>query len=183
MYYLPFSNRKDLLGTLLGGFEISPIFTWNTGLPWTPVTYRYCIPQPGNCISPTRPTEVLMNPIYSNSNYALTHPDVNFPGGGSAFFATPAGTKFPAINRNSFRGPDFRTLDLSVAKNFRLDTFHLPEASRLQLRANFYNIFNLLNLSNFQFGDASTNINDPSFGRALTATSGRVVELEGRFEF
>ncbi len=147
------------------------------------MTYSYCIPQPGNCVSPTRPTEVVQTPIYSNSNSALTTANVNFPGGGSAYFATPMGTSLPAIQRNSFRGPDYRDIDLSLSKNFKLDVFHLGEQSNLQIRANLYNAFNILNLSNFNFGDSNTNIDDPTFGRALTAYAGRVVELQARFTF
>jgi hypothetical protein len=180
---LPLTGRKDLLGTLLGGFQLSGIFSFNTGMPWTPVTYAYCLPQPGTCISPTRPTEVLQPPVYSNSTAALTTPGLNFPGGGGHYFASPQGTTLPAIGRNSFRGPDFKTVDLSLSKNFRLDTFGAPEGSLVQLRMNAYNVFNILNLSPFNFGDPNTNINDPTFGRALSATSGRVLELEARFQF
>jgi outer membrane receptor protein involved in Fe transport len=183
VYYLPGSGRKGWIGTLVGGFEVTGIFTYNSGLPWTPVSYGYCIPQPGSCISPTRPTAILQNPVYSNSNDALTSPTANFPGGGTAYFATPPGTTLPAISRNSFRGPNFRTIDLSISKNFKLSGAHLPEASNIQLRMNLYNAFNMLNLSNFNFGDTNTNINDPTFGRALTALSGRVIELQGRFQF
>jgi hypothetical protein len=183
IWQLPFSGRKDLLGTLLGGFQLSGIFTFNTGLPWTPVQYAYCLPQPGQCISPTRPTEVIANPIYSNSTYALTTQGVNFPGGGSAYFASPAGSTLPAIGRNSFRGPGFKSVDMSIQKNFRLDTAGLPEGSLIQLRMNAYNVFNILNLSPFNFGDSNTNYLDPTFGRAISATSGRVLELEARFQF
>jgi Carboxypeptidase regulatory-like domain/TonB dependent receptor len=183
VYYLPGFKDKTVLNTLLGGFQISGIVTLSTGLPWTPVTYAYCIPQPGNCVSPTRPTEVLQAPVYSNSNSALTTANANFPGGGAAYFASPTGSILPAIGRNSFRGPDYRDIDLSLSKNFKLDVFHLGEGSNLQIRANLYNAFNILNLSNFNFGDSNTNINDPTFGRALTAYNGRIVELQARFTF
>ncbi len=183
IWNLPLTNRKDWVGTLLGGFQLSGIFTFNTGLPWTPVQYAYCLPQPGQCISPTRPTEVIANPIYSNSSYALTTPNVNFPGGGAAYFASPQGSTLPAIGRNSFRGPNFKSVDLSLAKNFRLDTVGLPEGSLIQLKMNAYNVFNFLNLSPFNFGDTNTNYLDPTFGRAISALSGRVLELEARFQF
>ncbi len=113
----------------------------------------------------------------------MTTNGVNFPGGGAAYFTSPPGTTLPAIGRNSFRGPDFKSVDLSLAKNFRLDTFGMPEGSLLQLKMNAYNVFNILNLTSFNFGDSNTNISDPTFGRAISATSGRVLELEGRFQF
>ena len=134
-------------------------------------------------MSPTRPTEVLQPAVYSNSNSALTSATANFPGGGAAYYASPAGTTLPAIGRNSLRGPTYHDIDLSLSKNFKLDIFHLGESSNLQIRANLYNAFNMLNLSNFNFGDTNTNINDPTFGRALSAYAGRVVELQARFSF
>jgi hypothetical protein len=57
------------------------------------------------------------------------------------------------------------------------------EGSLIQPRMNAYNVFNLLNLSSFNFGDPNTNYLDPTFGRAVSALSGRVLELEARFQF
>lgn len=181
VYYLPGSHRKDWIGTVLGGFELSGIFTFNTGLPWTPVSSQYCLPVASQCLSPIRPSGVIAPIVYDNSNSALTTPGVNFPGGGLAYFNTHPG--IPAIGRNSFRGPNYRGIDLSLSKNFRLDTLGLPEGTLIQLRANAYNIFNLLNLNSFNFGDANTNITDPTFGRAESAQAGRVIELQARIQF
>jgi hypothetical protein len=180
---LPFARGNNLLGTLLGGWQLSGIFTYNTGLPWTPVQSAYCLPQPGQCISPTRPTQVIATPVYSSSTSALSTPGVNFPGGGAAYFASPPGSTVPAIGRNSFRGPGFRSVDMSIQKNFRLNTAGLPEGAFIQLRMNAYNVFNILNLTPFNFGDSNTNYLDPTFGLAESATSGRVLELEARFQF
>jgi hypothetical protein len=59
----------------------------------------------------------------------------------------------------------------------------LGENTKLDLRANFFNIFIKLNLAPFNFGDSSTHVEDPNFGRAITGLSGRVIELQGRFSF
>jgi hypothetical protein len=69
-------------------------------------------------------------------------------------------------------------VDLSLAKIFRV-----TESANLELRADAFNVFNITNLSPFNFGDPNTVINNPVFGQALTATAGRVLELEGRFRF
>jgi hypothetical protein len=53
----------------------------------------------------------------------------------------------------------------------------------LEVKANFFNVFNMLNLQNFGFASASTNISDPNFGRAERGLAGRVIELQGRFSF
>jgi hypothetical protein len=57
----------------------------------------------------------------------------------------------------------------------------LGEASYLEVKANFFNIFNNLNLA--PFGFFSPNIDNPDFGRARNALAGRVVEFQARFNF
>ncbi len=70
----------------------------------------------------------------------------------------------------------------------------LGEGARLELRANFFNIFNKLNLGSFDFGSNAVTIgnfdsganrvnNNPNFGKATTGLSGRVIELQARFSF
>jgi hypothetical protein len=57
------------------------------------------------------------------------------------------------------------------------------ETANLELKANFFNVFNFLNLQSFGFNTSSTVIGDPSFGKSLGGLSGRVVEIQGRFSF
>jgi len=88
-------------------------------------------------------------------------------------------------------------VDFSLVKQTRLPGF-LGEAANLELRANFFNLFNKLNLSSFAFGSNAVTIgnfdaggnggqgvlnNNPNFGRADSGLSGRVVELQARFRF
>lgn len=177
VYRLPFfDHRSNLLGEALGGWTVSGIATYNSGLPWTPVSTQSCLEVASQCLSPYRPTAVLQPLVYSNSVHALETPGVNFPGGGPAYFNQTPG--IPAVGRNSLRGPSFRSVDLSLAKMFRVN-----ESANLELRADAFNIFNITNLSPFNFGDSNTVINNPVFGQGLTATAGRVLELEGRFRF
>ena len=75
-------------------------------------------------------------------------------------------------------------MDLSIVKRFRLDgLLGMREGSGLDLRANFFNLFNQLNLDNFQFGDDSTFADRSQFGKAQRALAGRTVELQARFNF
>jgi hypothetical protein len=59
----------------------------------------------------------------------------------------------------------------------------MVEGAGLDLRANFFNVFNQLNLDNFQFGDSSTYVDRSQFGRAERGLAGRTVELQARFNF
>ena len=105
----------------------------------------------------------------------------------------------PGIGRNSFRGPHYFNIDMSLVKQTRLPSaLHLGEGANLELRANFFNIFNKLNLAPFGFDSSSTRIgffdananngqgllfNNSSFGIASAGLAGRVVELQARFRF
>jgi hypothetical protein len=187
LWELPiFRGRHDLIGKTLGGWAVSAIATLHSGFPWTPVI--------GNCLSnnqpvycPARPTAYFGGAGSDSSNNAFITGS-NFPGGATKFFSTigalgPAGqpgvSAFPpGVGRNSFRGPKYRDVDLSLGKKF-----FFGEGSALEIKANFFNAFNILNLQNFGFASPSTTITDPNFGRAQAALSGRVIEFQGRFSF
>jgi len=190
LYELPFlRNRKDVLGQVLGGWQITTIATYHTGFPWTPVTGNCpstVIPQ--NC--PARPLQYFGGAGTDSSNQAFITGS-NFPLRGlnslpglnyfSALGATNA-TGLPGVGRNSFRGPRYRDVDLSLVKRIGFDKL-LREGAVLEIRANFFNVFNLLNLQPFGFSSSSTNVQDPNFGRARGGLAGRVIEFQGRFSF
>lgn len=190
LWELPFlRGRRDIVGKILGGWELSTIATFHTGFPWTPVI--------GNCPSsnrpitcPARPTAYFGGAGTDTSNNAFITGS-NFPGGGARFFSTLGATGapgtaaaglLPGIGRNSFRGPKYRDIDLTVAKKFGMPSF-LGEGANFEFKTNFFNVFNFLNLQPFGFNTDSTFITSPHFGKALGGLSGRVVEIQGRFNF
>jgi hypothetical protein len=89
----------------------------------------------------------------------------------------------PGIGRNSWRGPGNLSTDFSIGKSTSLSGMHLGEAAKLDLRANFYNVFNKLNLQPLAFGSANTTIENQDFGLSPGGTAGRTVELLARFSF
>jgi hypothetical protein len=173
-----FGGKGSFMDRVLGGWLATGIFTYNSGLPWTPIFNPGSCLMVGasQCLSPVRPSSVLQAPVYSSSFNALTTPGVNFPGGGTTYFGTTPAP--PAIGRNSFRGPGFRSFDASLGKTFRV-----TEGSSIELNAVALNVFNLVNLAPFQFGGGNTNVSDPTFGLATASTAGRVMQLEARFSF
>ncbi len=193
LYDLPFfRKRDDLAGTLLGGFQFSGIVTWHTGFPFTPVLNTGLQGRSeNNFINPIRPTLYRGGAGNSTSNSTFLSPGGNFPGGGPRYFSTTvAGNppllslNPPGIGRNSFRGPQYFNVDLTVSKRFNLPKgFSLSEGSGLDLRVNLFNAFNNLNLVPFGFASPSTVITDSRFGQATGGLSGRVVELQARFNF
>jgi hypothetical protein len=179
LWDLPFfRGRKDVAGKILGGWEVSGIGTFHTGFPWTPVIGQ-CVTTLGPTLCPTRPVAYFGGAGDDSSNDAFIN-GTNFPGGGARFFDTSAPNgRLPGIGRNSFRGPKYRQIDLTLAKRFGLPW----ESANFEIKANFFNIFNILNLQPLGFNTDSTNITNSNFGRSARGLSGRVIEIQGRFNF
>lgn len=178
-----FRNRKDWVGKVLGGWQVDGILTAHTGFPWTPHTGQ-CVrsANSNNFVCPSRPPRYLGGNLTDTDNEAFIRPGGNFPGGGTLYFDpnNPNGLLPPGIGRNSFRGPKYFAVDLSLGKRTRMPSF-LGEGSFLEVKANFFNAFNNLNLAPFRF--FSPTVDNPDFGRAQNALAGRVVELQARFNF
>ncbi|HTG15195.1 MAG TPA: TonB-dependent receptor [Blastocatellia bacterium] len=185
-----FRERKDWVGKVLGGWEINGIWTKHSGFPWTPKIFRDLRQPSGKFFGPIRPRQYFGGAGDDTSDQAFLTGS-NFPGGGAMFFDTTiAGDpptfelNPPGIGRNSFRGPKYSSVDMSLVKNFGLPKLPaLGEGARLELRANFFNAFNQLNLLPIGFFDPGADVNNSNFGRAKEGLSGRVVELQARFSF
>ena len=175
-------NRHDAAGSILGGWQLSGILTAHTGFPWTPVVGQ-CISTRGPGLCPVRPVSYRGGAGNDTSNNAFITGS-NFPGGGAAFFSTaaPNGFQLPGIGRNSFRGPRYFDIDMAVSKKFGLSSL-LGEGRFFEIKANFFNVFNLLNLQPFNFNSPSTQVQNALFGRAERGLAGRVIEIQGRFQF
>ena len=184
LYSLPFfAHDKGLLGKLLGGFEISGIATAHSGFPWTPSVFGdEARDLNGDGFRPDRPLGYLGGAIEDPGNddfiTGIFPRNASHPNGGPDYFIInghgPAG-----IGRNSFRGPKYFSVDMSVAK-----TIGLGETSNFEIRANFFNIFNKLNLAPIGQVSPSTDIqNIGNFGKSTSGLAGRVIEFQGRLRF
>lgn len=194
-----FRGRQDWAGTLLGGWEINAALNAHTGFPWTPTTCVIASVPITNAanICPTRPTALLQEPGRDTSNDSFLTPDANFPGivhsgncnaangpiGGLPYFdICHPGT--PGIGRNSFRGPNYFGLDFSVMKVFGLSSAKfLGESAKIELRGNFFNLFNKLNLQPIGFNTDQNRIENPRFGQSPGGLAGRVIEFQARLSF
>ena len=177
-----FRKRKDTVGRLLGGWQMSGIFSFHSGFPWTPVNGG-CLFTPGGGICPVRPIAFLGGAGDNAGTDTFLQPGGNFPGGGLAFFDVSAPAP-PGIGRNSFRGPRYSGVDLAFAKQFPFPNMpFFGERANFEFKANLYNAFNKLNLAPFGFNTGSTIIQSGDFGRATNGLSGRVIEFQARFSF
>jgi hypothetical protein len=191
LWELPILNtRNDFIGKAFGGWQLSGILTASSGFPWTPVfnPENDCNDELDNGIQcPQRPSAVLGSLVQDTSDEAFMRPGGTLGTGAAQLFQSPSfelPLQVPGIGRNVLRGPRYFSVDMSAIKRFRLPKF-FGESAGLDIRANFLNAFNSLNLKPLEFGkdNEHTRINHPNFGRSPDALSGRVVEFQARFFF
>ena len=202
LYELPFfRKRNDLVGKLLGGFEVTGIVTARTGFPFTPRgrrlhqharwsrNYVPCvrrdIADQANSTPRTMPSlrEAISPVAERRSSLSSNSRRIRSPLRASVAIRSEA----QAIS----------TLIMSLVKQTRLPGF-LGETANLELRANFFNVFNIRNLKPFEFGSHAVTIGDfdsggnmgagsvisnVNFSKATEGLAGRVVELQARFRF
>jgi len=165
VYELPaLTNLTPVVRHALGGWQVSTIFTAQTGSPIT-------LTHPTG-IGGTRPDYIGGSPILDNYRDTLVYINRD------AFARVPENNLGNAIRlgnvgRNSMRGPGRWNADVSFGKNFTM-----KERYRLQVRAD---LFNSLNHTNY--GNPDTNIESANFGRINSTAGAREVQLNARFVF
>lgn len=82
------------------------------------------------------------------------------------------------IGRNTYRGPGFAQLDLSVIKNNKIPWF-VKEGAQFQLRFEFFNFLNRVNISGWGTSLSSAG----TFGKATGARDPRTLQLGLRIAF
>ncbi len=203
LWDLPFfRDHSNWTGKLLGGWQINAIVTHHSGFPFTPKLFGCLLGTTTNNFCDPRPKQFLGRQPLANTNANFLSPggifpnnliagaDCNVAPGCSRYFNTvlpfngnPFANK-PGIGRNVFRGPRYNDLDMSFAKEFGLPSLGvLGESAKLDLRFNFFNILNTLNLAPFNSSSDPTRIQLSSFGTATSALAGRTGEFQVRLSF
>jgi hypothetical protein len=192
-------NGNEVVKTLTNGWQITGIFTFYTGFPFTPVSYNQASnPFVTNAatITPTRPYAYYGGFVAScsNQNY-ISGADV---ANTSFLLNAPAGQTYrPGIGRNSFQGPCYKDTDMSFAREQKFTVRDHTITARFQ--ANLFNIFNQDDLLPFQNGNAGgpaqivdaqpdkvvggTTRATSSYGKPTGTDAGRVVEFFAHIQF
>ncbi|HTC67238.1 MAG TPA: TonB-dependent receptor [Candidatus Acidoferrum sp.] len=211
-----FKGDNTWLEKVFGGWMITGIINAHTGFPWTPYYGVQVQGAPNAC-----------SLVYANSNFCTVRPGAylggagkdfsnsgfeptttNFPNRSLSYFAPPTFVTVdgppptPGVARNSFRGPRYSSIDATFGKAFGFP--HLPvlgENAKLDLRVNFYNLFNQLNFIPLGPQNIGTIQLTPGPGGTVTketvtgangsfasgtnngALGGRVIEAQVRFSF
>ena len=186
-----FRDRSSWEGKLLGGWQINGIVTYHTGFPWTPRIFG-CLQgntSQNSSFCDPRPTSYTGAQPDANTNENFLRPGGIFGAPGTTIFGTAFNSNDPfanppAIGRNTFRGPKYFNVDMSFVKSFGLPEFGwLDETAKVDVRFNFFNIFNTLNLAHFDSLSDPTRVQLNAFGTATSALAGRVGEFQVRFSF
>lgn len=171
LYELPFgrgrefgNNWNPIVNAVLGGWQISPIVTLQSGFPFDLIDGTY--------VGQQRVRPLLVG-------------DPNQKNDIGAWFDTSAFAKVPVANgvftqagtapRNMMVGPKTKLVDMSVSK-----TFSITEQIKTEFRGEFFNLFNTP-----QFGQPNGDITSGDFGK-VTGTrfnSQRQVQLGLRLTF
>jgi hypothetical protein len=177
VYELPFFQQAQnhLLRNTLGNWQLNGIATFQTGFPFT---VNISNDQANNGLGGQRPNIVgSVSPDCGQGHLS----NCIAPNAASVFQA-PALYTFGSLGRNTFRGPDFINFDMSLFKNIRFG-----ERVTMQIRGEFFNIFNHPSFSNPSATLVTTSsgtISASSFGN-ITSTSNnpRQIQLGARLTF
>jgi len=203
-----FHGPNNWMEKIVGGWNISPIFNFHTGFPYTAAYgdgiacntfYNGSGGNGGNCNLLPASYKGGAKSSQSTDTFKLLGPtsNGNFPGGGSAYFTQPVAPQdntawntdtaptptalpqTPGIGRNAFYGPRYSDVDMAMTKAFGLpDNKILGEDGRFEVRVNAFNLFNKLNLANID-----TTVTDSNFGTANSVLGSRTIEAELHFKF
>jgi hypothetical protein len=161
-YELPLGKNR-----LANGWTVSAIETLQSGFPFTP-QLGYNPSNNGDSRNPVRPS---WNPSFTGP-VTLGSPNLYF---NPAAFVTPASGTYGNVGRDVLTGPGLAELDFSILK-----TTKLTEKTKLQFRAEFFNVLNRANFGtpNAVVFTSATNVPSPTAGVITsTATTSRQIQF------
>ncbi len=183
VYGLPFGRGKQFLKDLpgwvnqvIGGWEVSGITTFQSGLPFTP-TINGDVANTGT--GGQRP-DAVGQPILPRSVDCWFFTSANpacralAPNAQDAFVLPPARTRYGTGGRNTLRSDGLVQFDFTLMKHFRI-----TESKSLEFRSEFFNIFN-----HPTFAGPSSAINLPNGGQiGSTLNAARIIQMALKFRF
>ena len=166
LYEMPRISSSKVINTLLGGWNLTGIYTFQSGSPFSATSgvdnarsgtggqYADLVGDPNLGGNRTRGEKVLQ---WFNT----------------AAFTTNALGTFGNAGRNTLRGPSYSSLDIGLHKNF-----FFTETVRIQLRGEAFNVLNNVNLDL-----PNSNRSSGTFGRITSASDPRILQFAIRLVF
>jgi hypothetical protein len=171
IYELPFlRGSRSLAGHVLGGWQLSGFAVFQSGFPMTVSNSAY----PAGDYNadgtagdrPNAPAADVPRSGWTRQEFL----NGIFPV--SAFPIPVKGTN-GTLGRNTFRGPQFLEVDMSLAKRFAI-----TERIHMQLRGDAFNALNHVNLNS-----PVLDLSSATFGQSTSALSPRQFQVGARIEF
>lgn len=167
------SGMPDWADRIIGGWDVGGLWVWTSGTPLT--------------LSSGRETGPAAVNTWADWSGSRNVGDVTRQGNGVFFFSPsqiaaftntanfPAAGSIGTAGRNTFRGPRYFNIDMSLVKRFRV-----TEKTSISFRAEAYNLIN-----NPNFAAPGFNINTPQTFGQITATVSNPRFMQGalRFDF
>lgn len=164
---LPFGSGKRYAGSgvsafVIGGWQVNGIASFRSGFPFT-VTAQGDV---CNCNAATQTAQQIADPrsgfLQSRERWFNI-----------AAFDQPGRGVFGSSGRNILDGPGASNIDLSLFKHFRVN-----ERTRVQFRAEFFNLVN-----NVRFGQPGGGLRSPTFGVITSAADPRIIQFALKLEY
>lgn len=149
--------------TLLRDWSIDAVFRTRTAFPVNILTGRRFL----NVFGASRPDLIGGVPLYIDDTSVAGGRRIN-----RAAFSLPPPTRQGNLGRNALRGFPATQLDLAFHRRFAL-----TERLNLQLRAEFFNLFNHPN-----FADPETNLSTALFGQSLIMLGRSLADLNSLYQ-
>ena len=163
------SESSRIFNGILGGWEVGYLSLWESGQRFSVISNL----------------ETLYSGVKSLANYEGTRPigSLNYYANGLYWFnideipnfSNPEVGELGTSGRNSFKGPQYFNIDMTLFKYF-----NVSDSKRVQIRAEIYNIFNKTN-----FGIPFNNVSDVNNFGTFTSTVGmpRAFQFAVRYSF
>ncbi len=166
IYDLPLKFDNKLLKTFFSDITMSGIIQAQSGSPYSVFTS-----------SDTAGTSVQARADFASNGSGLEVPQNLNPrtqtGPSRGLFKDPAKGAIGNVPRSAFVGPAFFAVDYSIIKRFRLSEKH-----KMQLRVDFFNLFNRVN-----FNQPINNVTDQRFGQSVSTKDPRIIQFVFRYDF
>lgn len=169
VYELPFGPHRTYLthgvaSEILGSWTLGNVTRLYTGAPFTVVTTTNST---AAFSSGSQRANVIANPELPAGQRSATK------WFNTAAFAQPANYTFGNEGRNSLRGPGYVNFDFSLIRNV-----HFTELKLLQIRGEFFNVFNRTNFQSPQSTSGSS-----GFGTITASNAARQIQIGARLVF
>jgi hypothetical protein len=170
-----FSDRA--VNAIASGWMLSVIYRYQSGAP---VTIFSGLDQALNGFTTNeRPDQILQSAVSTNQGGPCANraPCVSWLN--PAAFAQPALGTLGNMGAQNVLGPKYFQFDIALTRDFRLAEHHT-----LQIRAEAFNIFNMVRFNNLNFtNNNAITLNNTLFGTITSAQDPRILQIAAKYTF